>query len=102
MIIQWKTRNGHAEIEAVECTRATKYEVFIMRDVGYQPAQAEHSFERDSYFIANEEGYHDTWEEAHDYLSRYAVKREAELRAELSLADANMAELKDMRAPVPT
>jgi len=102
MIIKWKTRNGHAEIQAVECTRATDYEVFMMCDVGFQRHKAELSFEKHSYFIADGVSYHDSWENAHKHLSRYAVTQEADLRAELSLAEANTAELKAMRGPVPT
>jgi len=101
MIIRWKTRNGHSKIEAVDCTRATDYEVFMMC-AWDQRAKVELSFEKDSYFIAGADGYHDSWEEAHEYLSRYAVKRAAELRAELILSDAYTVELKAMRAPVPT
>ena len=94
MIKKWKTQNGTAEIDCVECTRETAASVWLPWRIGGVAEPVEKK-------AAKEGGsctYHDTWEDAHKYLMARAAQKVESARRQLQLAHAFEGNVKGQRS----
>jgi len=101
MIIKWKISWG-SKIERVECTRETASSVFFMvESCRYVKGEKVlFSTERRAAQTTEEVTYFTSWEAAHSYLLRRSERGALDLRRQIDLADARIAKIKQMTAPV--
>jgi hypothetical protein len=102
MLIKWKTSIYHqARIERVECTRETDKAVWVLEYPWVFPGeqQTKPPVERRRMKSSDSENFHDTWEDAHAYLTRQSERQLDVLRAQLAKAQGTLGNIKGMKNP---
>jgi len=102
MLVMWKTERGYAEIQRVECTRATSASVWFMhspfRMFGEDAAPVETKKARHGDRV----NYHETWDAAHLHLMEHAAMKAQTARRQLELANAYHGNVKGLKKPAET
>lgn len=88
-IVKWKTGSVSELIKRVECSRQTDASVFFPAWNGER-----REAKRSSYHI-----YHDSWEQARDYLLEKEKRNERAARSRLDFALKQIERLKSMDEP---
>ena len=97
MIVKWKTESSHwnIKIERIECTRETDKCIWYVAR-GWDNKPHERNDNKSSQFVM----YHDTWEDAKDYLIAETAEQVASARRALESANARHGNAKGLRYPV--
>lgn len=92
MIVKWKTsRYSGAKIERVKCTKETAQTVWYVDDYW----KKERGVRKDS----GGDRFHDTWEQARDFLMDSAVKQVGYARRDLQRANDFLGNVKGLKKP---
>ena len=88
-ITKYKTQPSSTVIEAVEVLRETEQCVYVPRG----------KHERREFKATRWDRYHDSWEDAHQYLMSKAERKIDDARRDLQLAQSFLGNVKGLRKP---